>query len=144
MGAMDLAGARLVRLGSAKLTVNSAATSSFDFGTPDDIKLGSTGAGSGYRAGDRILVIFDSSTTGTTNAISFAVLDAPDSAGSIGSTAAATVDGVLTGGTGDQYAQCMVLLKPDRPWLRLQATGVGATDTHVVQATVYAIPRSGL
>jgi hypothetical protein len=146
MGAMDLATARLVKLGSAKLSVATAATTAFDFGTPNDINLSAlTGApGFGYRAGDRLLVVVESSTGGTTNAISISVQDAPDNAGSIGTPAAATTDGTLTGGTGDQSFVCMVLVKANRPWIRVNATGVGTTDTHTLKCSVYAVPRSGL
>lgn len=146
MGAMDLASARLVKIGSAKLSVATAATSNFDFGTPNDINLSAaSGApGNGYRAGDRLLVVVESSTGGTTNAISIDVQDAPDSSGSIGTPAAATTDGTLTGGTGDQSFVTMVLVKPNRPWIRVRATGVGTTDTHTLKCSVYAVPRGGL
>lgn len=141
MGTRDLVGTQLTLLGKAKLTVNSAATSNFDFGTPDDVNLASV---SGYHAGDRLLVVFDSTTTGTTNAISFSVQDADDSSGSIGTPATAVTDGTLTGGTGDQAAHTMVQVQPGRPWIRCRATGVGATDTHTAQALVYAVPRGAL
>lgn len=144
--AMDLASARLVKLGSAKLSVATAATTAFDFGTPNDIKLGAaSGApGNGYRAGDRVLVVVSSTTGGTTNAIAITVQDAADNAGSIGTPATATTDGTLTGGTGDQQFVTMVQIKADRPWLRVNAVGVGTTDTHLLTCTVYAVPRSGL
>lgn len=146
MGAMDLASARLVKIASAKLTVNSAATSAFDFGTPNDIKLGAaSGApGNAYRAGDRLLVVVTSTTAGTTNAISVSVQDAPDSGGSIGTPATAVTDGTLTGGTGDQQFLTMVQVQDGRPWIRVNATGVGTTDTHVLTCVVYGIPRSGV
>lgn len=134
---------KLVKLGSAKLTVSTAATSNFDFGTPDDIKLGAaSGApGNGYRPGDRVLVVVTSTTAGTTNAISVSVQDADDNAGSIGTPAAAVTDGTLSGGTGDRQFTTMVKVQSGRPWIRVRATGVGTTDTHVLTAVVYAVPR---
>jgi hypothetical protein len=138
---------QLVLMGTSKVTIATATTTSFDFGTPDDINLATTTAsapGLGYRPGDRLFLVFQATTTGTTDTVSFVVQDAADSSGSIGSPAAAVTDGTLTGGTGTQYARTSVVVQPGRPWIRCTATGVGATDTHVVQCTVYAIPRSGL
>lgn len=145
MGVRDLVSGQLTKIASAKLTVNSAATSNFDFGTPDDIDLGRvSGTGSAYRAGDRLLVVVTSTTAGTTNAISVSVQDAPDSSGSIGTPATAVTDGTLTGGTGDQQFITMVQVQPGRPWIRVRATGVGSTDTHVLTCVVYGVPRGGL
>lgn len=132
-------------LGKAKVTINSATTTNFDFGTPNDINLASGSAGEPgetYRAGDRVLVVFDASTAGTTDTVSFSVQDAPDSSGSIGTPATATTDGTLTGGTADQYAITAVQLKAGRPWLRCRVTSTGATDTFVAQALVLAVPRA--
>jgi hypothetical protein len=146
MGVRDLVGTQLVKIASAKLTVNSAATSNFDFGTPDDINLAAaSGApGNGYRAGDRLLLVVTSTTAGTTNAISVDVQDAPDNAGSIGTPATAVTDGTFTGGTGDRQFISMIQVQPGRPWIRVRATGVGTTDTHVLTAVLYAVPRGGL
>jgi len=146
MGVRDLVGGQLVKIASAKLTVNSAATSAFDFGTPNDINLAAaSGApGYGYRAGDRLLLVVTSTTAGTTNAISISVQDADDSSGSIGTPATALTDGTFTGGTGDRQFVSMIQVQPGRPWIRVNATGVGTTDTHVLTAVVYAVPRGGL
>jgi hypothetical protein len=131
-------------IAKAKVTINSATTTAFDFGTPNDIKLGAAAGapGNGYRAGDRLLVVFDASTAGTTDTVSFSVQDAPDSAGSIGTPATAVTSGTLTGGTGDQYAVAGVRVQAGRPWLRCRVTSTGATDTFVAQATLLALPRS--
>jgi hypothetical protein len=131
-------------LAKSKVTINSATTTNFDFGTPNDIKLAAAAGapGNGYRPGDRLLVIFDASTAGTTDTVSFSVQDAPDSAGSIGAPATAVTSGTLTGGTGDQYAAIGVRAQAGRPWLRCRVTSTGATDTFVAQATLLAIPRS--
>ncbi|HEX5120358.1 MAG TPA: hypothetical protein VFW65_34685 [Pseudonocardiaceae bacterium] len=139
MTVRDLVGSEVKVLGTAKLSVATAATANFDFGTPDDINLAKN---SNYRPGDRILAVFDASTAGTTNTISFSVQDAPDSSGSIGTPAMALTDGTLTGGTGDQYAVTGVQLQAGRPWLRFRATGNGTTDTFVCQVTVLAVPRA--
>lgn len=146
MGVRDLVSGQLIKIGAAKATVNSAATTAFDFGTPNDINLAAaSGApGNGYRAGDRVLVVVTSTTAGTTNAISVSVQDADDSSGNIGTPATALTDGTLTGGTGDRQFITMVQVQPGRPWLRVNATGVGATDTHLLTCVVYAVPRGGL
>src|SRR6185369_2454060 len=94
-------------LGTAKVSIATATTTYFDFGTPDNINLASVTAGQPgalYRPGDRVIAIFDFSTAGTTDTTAITILDAPDSSGSIGTTAAAVTSGTLTGGTGDQYA----------------------------------------
>jgi len=137
MAVNDLIGDSFTVLGTAKVSINSATTSNFDFGTPNDIDLR---AESGYNPSDRILVIFDASTAGTTDTVSFSVQDAADNAGSIGTPATAVTDGTLTGGTGDQYAITGVRLQPSRPWLRCRVTSDGATDTFVAQVTVLAVP----
>src|ERR1044072_3277868 len=99
----DLIAAEAVVLGRAKVTINSATTTAFDFGTPNDVKLGAaSGApGNGYRHGGRVIAIFDASTAGTTDTVSFSLQDAADSAGSIGTPATAvTSEGERRGGPG--------------------------------------------
>jgi hypothetical protein len=141
MSANDLIGARLSGkvLGSAKGSIATATTTALDFGTPNDIDLANE---TGYKPGDRILVVADFSTAGTTDTTALLVQDAPDSSGSIGTPAAAVTDGTaLTGGTGDQYFVVGVKVQPGRPWLRVAAVRAsGTTDTTVFQATVIAVP----
>lgn len=146
MGVRDLVGGQLVKLAAAKLTVNSSATTAFDFGTPNDVNLAAAAGapGNGYRAGDRLLLVVSSTTAGTTNAIAITVQDADDSSGSIGTPATALTDGTLTGGTGDRQFLTMVQVQAGRPWIRVNGVGVGATDTHLLTATLYAVPRGGL
>lgn len=132
MTVRDLAVADVRRLGTATVSKNSSGATNMT----GDVNL-STNAN--FKHGDKILVVFSASTAGTTNTIAFGVLDAPDNAGSIGSTAAATTDGTLTGGTGNQYAHTFVQLKAGRPWLRFQVTGNGTTDTFVCTAHVFAV-----
>jgi hypothetical protein len=139
MTVRDLIGTELKVLGTSKVTINSATTTSFDFGTPDDINLAKN---TNYRPGDRIVALFDTSGTGTTDTVSFVVQDAPDSSGSIGSTATALTDGTLTGGHGDQYAVTGVQLQANRPWLRFRVSSTGATDTFIAQCTVLSVPRA--
>jgi hypothetical protein len=142
----DLIAAEAVVLGRAKVTINSATTTAFDFGTPNDVKLGAaSGApGNGYRHGDRVIAIFDASTAGTTDTVSFSLQDAADSAGSIGTPATAVTSeasgAALAGGTGDRYAVASVRVQSGRPWLRARVTSTGATDTFVAQCTLLAIP----
>jgi len=142
----DIAG-RVRVIGKAKVTIATATTTAFDFGTPNDVNLATavnTEPGFGYRHGDRIVALFDASTAGTTDTVSFSVQDAPDSAGSIGTPATAVTTDVsgsaLSGGTGDRYAVASVRLQAGRPWLRCRVTSTGATDTFVAQCTLLAIP----
>lgn len=140
MPVRDLIAGDIRVLGTSKVTIATATTTNFDFGTPDDINLAGAVA-TATRKGERIVVVFDASTAGTTNAVSWSVQDAPDSAGSIGTPATAVTQGTLTGGTGDQYAVIGVRVQPGRPWLRCRVTSNGATDTFVAQAVVLAVPR---
>lgn len=140
MGVNDNLAGDIKVLGFAKLTMNSATTTSFDFGTPDDINLASSTNVGLLRHGGRIGVLFSATTAGTTDTVSFVVQDAPDSSGSIGSTATALTDGTLTGGTGDQKVFTSVQIQPGRPWIRCRATRTGTTDTHVIHCTVFALP----
>lgn len=136
----DMAGAEL--LGSSKVTISTATTTSFDFGTPNDIDLS---ANANYDHGDRVLVVLSASTAGTTDNLTWVIEDAPDSSGSIGSTAAAVtsfITGALAGTTGDAFAVAAVRLQPGRPWLRVRVTSDGATDTFVTHALVLAVPSN--
>lgn len=135
-GIRDLFAADVKLLGHAKLSVATAATANFDFGTPDDLNLAALAT---YHHGYKILAVFTATTAGTTNTIAFSVQDAPDSSGSIGTPATAVTDGTLTGGTGDQVAHTAVQLQSGRPWLRFRATGNGTTDTFVCTCAVYAV-----
>lgn len=140
MSAHDLIGAEIKVLASAKGTISTATTTSFDFGTPDDIYLPTN---SGFKSSDRIVLLLDASTAGTTDSLTWVVQDADDSSGSIGTPATAITDatgGTLAGGTGDDYRVVGVRLQSNRPWLRVRFTSTGATDTFIVQCTVLAIP----
>ncbi len=136
----DMAAA--AKIASSKVTISTATTTSFDFGTPNDIDLANT---SGYEPGDRVLVVLTASTGGTTDSLTWVIEDAPDSSGSIGSTTAATVSavaGALAATTGDDFSAFAVKLIPGRPWLRVRVTSGGATDTFVTHCSVYAVPSN--
>lgn len=135
----DMAAA--TKIASSKVTIATATTTSFDFGTPDDINLAAV---AGYTPGDRILVVLTASTGGTTNNLTWVIQDAPDSSGSIGTPATAVtsaVAGALAATTGDDYSAFAVQLQANRPWLRVRVTSDGATDTFVCHCSVYAIPN---
>ncbi|MHA3020142.1 hypothetical protein ACXPWS_07680 [Mycobacterium sp. BMJ-28] len=117
------------------MAISTATTTNFDFGTPDDLNLA---ANPNYRHGDKLLVVFSSTSASATSIVSFSVQDAPDSSGAIGTPATATTDGTLTGGAGDQYAHTFVRVKSGRPWLRLRVTNSG-TDAHTAIARVFAV-----
>lgn len=136
----DFAGAKV--LGTSKVTINTATTTSYDFGTPDDINLATN---ANYKHGDRVMVVFSGSTGGTTDSLTFHALDAPDSSGSIGTAAAMTtsaVEGALASGTGDGFCVVGLKLAPGRPWLRMRVQSSGTTDTFVTHCTVLAVPSN--
>lgn len=133
----DLAGANV--LGTSKVTIATATTTSFDFGTPDDINLATNAS---YNPGDRILAVMSGTTAGTTDSLTFVVQDAPDSSGSIGTPATAVTDGTLALGTSDGFTHVAVKLQPGRPWLRFRVTSSGAIDTFVTHCTVLAVPSN--
>lgn len=136
----DLAGA--TKLASSKVTIATATTTSFDFGTPDDINLAAL---STYEPGDRLLVVLTASTAGTTDSLTWVIQDAPDSSGSIGTPATAVtsaVAGALAAGTSDDASAFAVKLQAGRPWLRVRVTSSGATDTFVTHCSVYAVPSN--
>lgn len=126
-------------LGKGSVSIATATTSAVNFGSPTDINLA---ANTQYKGGDRVAVIVTADTAGTTDPISFSVQDAPDASGSIGTPAAAVVTGVGTGGTGGQSAVLSVQTQVGRPWLRVNVTRTGATDTHKVRAVVLALPHN--
>lgn len=132
-------------LATAKVTIGTATTTSYDFGTPDDIDLASL---AGYRPGDRIFVAMSGTSGGNTDDLTFVVQDADDNAGSIGTPATADVNiadgGTLAGGTGDHFIMLDVELKPGRPWLRFRVTSDGTTDTFVTHCQVMSVPRAGM
>lgn len=134
----DLAGLKV--LGASKVTINSATTTNFDFGTPNDLDLSEL---ADYAPGDRVLVVCTATTAGTTDALTWVIQDADDSSGSIGTPAAASlgvVEGALAASTGDDYSVFAVKIQNGRPWLRVAVTRVGTTDTHVCHCTVLAVP----
>lgn len=123
-------------LGTSKVSISTATTSNFDFGTPNDLDLANTSA---YEDGARVLVVFAATTTGTTDTVSFSVQDAADNAGSIGTPGTASTSGTLTGGTGDQYAVASVQVRAGKPWMRFRVTSDGATDTFACTCTVLGV-----
>lgn len=144
MPVRDLVTGDLVVVASSKASISTATTTNFDFGTPNDLNLASITTGEpgvSYRDGDRVLVVFRATTTGTTDTVSFSVQDAPDSAGSIGTPATAVTSGTLTGGTGDQTAVASVRVQYGRPWVRCRVTSTGATDTFTASCIVLALPK---
>lgn len=131
--------ANATRIASSKQTIASATTTSFDFGTPDDVNLAAL---SGYSPGDRILIVLTASTVGSTSNLTWVIQDANDSSGSIGAPATAVtsaVAGALAATTGDDFSAFAVTVQNGRPWLRVRATNDG-TDSFVCHCTIWAIP----
>jgi hypothetical protein len=135
----DMANISLVA--SSKQTIASATTTSFDFGTPDDVNTASL---SGYSPGDRLLIVLSASTAGSTSNLTWVIQDADDSSGSIGTPATAVtfaVNGALAATTGDDFSAFALKLQPGRPWIRVRATNSG-TDSFVCHCTVWAVPNN--
>lgn len=133
----------IIAVASTNQAISSATTSSFDFGTPDDINTADL---PGYVPGARLLVVLTASATGTTDSLTWVIQDAPDNgSGSIGSTATAVtnvVSGALAAGTGSDCTVVAVKIQPGRPWIRIRATSNGANDTFTLHATVLQIPNN--
>lgn len=128
-------------IGTSKVTISSATTTAFDFGTPNDLNLAA--ADSPYEPGDRVLAILTGTTAGTTNNLTFVVQDAPDNgSGAIGTPATAVTSGTLAMTTGDGFTVVSVKVQPGRPWLRFAVTSDGNTDTIVTHCTVLGVPRA--
>lgn len=138
MTSRELVAPRVLAVGTASIAT--VTTVSIDFGTPDDVLLA---VGANYQPNDRLVVVITASTAGTTDATSFDVQDAPDSAGSIGTPAAAITTTLGAAATGNQYKVIGVRSQPGRPWLRVRATRAsGTTDTLVLRAVLLAIPHN--
>lgn len=138
MTARDLLAAKIVASGAASIAT--VTTTNLDFGTPDDVKLAfdATKYASG---GDRLLAVVTLSTSGTTDATSVSIQDAPDNAGSIGTPATATTGTIPAGAAGNQYLAIPIRVKSDRPWIRVRVTRAsGTTDTTVARCVLLAIP----
>jgi hypothetical protein len=138
----DLAGASV--LGVDTLILTDATETNFDFGTPDDINLATN---ANYAPGDRILVVCTgrAAASQTTDAVTWAVYDAPDDGGSIGTPAAANtyvIDGALVGAVTEDTLVIAVQVKPDRPWIRVSADMQGTTDDYHVSCVVLAVPSN--
>ncbi|MGE2690343.1 hypothetical protein [Mycolicibacterium pulveris] len=135
MTVRDLCAESLTLLGAAKVAVSNNDWNNFDFGNPNDIHLPDTA----YAHGDKVLVVFTVTTSGSADLVSFSVQDAPDDSG-IGTPAAAVTDGALTElGPGDAHAHTFVRVRSDRPWLRCRVSKVGTTDSFTATAKVYAV-----
>jgi hypothetical protein len=138
MTSRELVAPRVLATGLASIAT--ATTTAFDFGTPDDIKVA---AGANYKPGDRLVFVITADTAGTTDSNDFIVLDAPDSSGSIGSTAAAVTTTIPAGAAGAQYVCIGVRLQPGRPWQRLHVhRASGTTDTVKCRALLLAVPHN--
>lgn len=138
----DMAGATV--LGVDTLILTDATETNFDFGTPDDINLATE---TGYTPGDRILVVFAgrAAAAQTTDAVVWAVYDAADNAGSIGTPAAAVtsvIDGALIGAVTEDTLVIAVKVQPGRPWIRCSADMQGTTDDYHVSCIVMAVPSN--
>lgn len=138
----DMAGATV--LGVDTLILTDATETNFDFGTPDDINLATN---TGYTPGDRILVVFAgrAAAAQTTDAVTWAVYDAPDSSGSIGTPAAAVtsvIDGALVGAATEDTLVIAVKVQPGRPWIRCSADMQGTSDDYHVSCIVLAVPSN--
>lgn len=138
----DLAGIKVLGFGTNILT--NGTETNFDFGTPNDINLATN---ANYDPGDRVLIVCAGRTAAgqTTDAITWAVYDAADNAGSIGTPAAASthvIDGALVGAVTEDSLVIAVKVQPGRPWIRVSGDMQGTTDDYHVSCVVMAVPAS--
>lgn len=131
-------------LGFDTLILTDGTETNFDFGTPNDLDLSSN---ANYSPGDRVLIVCAGRTAAaqTTDAVTWAIYDAPDSSGSIGTPAAADIDiidGALIGAVTEDSSVAAVNLKPGRPWIRVSADMQGTTDDYHVSCVALAVPRA--
>jgi hypothetical protein len=139
MTARSAIGAEFKILASAKLTIASPATTSFDFGTPDDVYLPGL---SNFQSTDRIVACLFASTGGTTSTLTWVIQDADGPSTAIGTPATAVADTSLAGGTGDDFRFVGITLQSGRPWLRLRVTHATATDSFVCHAILVGLPAA--
>lgn len=138
MTSRELVKPRVLATGSASIAT--ATTTAFNFGSPSDVKVA---VGANFQPGDRLVFVITADTAGTTDSNDFIVLDAPDSSGSIGTTATAVTTTLPAAAAGAQYVVLGVRLQPGRPWLRLQVhRASGTTDTVKCRAVLLAIPHN--
>jgi len=142
MGMRDYVGAGFVIIGAASQTIAANATTAFDFGTPDDINLGTAALGwvSGMRL---VLILTDVRAAGTTSSLGYTVQDAPDNAGSIGTPATALTDGTSLAGTiaASHNKVVGIQVQSARPWIRVNAVHAGGgTDSYQCHALLLGIP----
>jgi len=139
MPAREYLGAEVKILASSKQTL--ATPSTVAFGTALPVYLPGL---ANWDPSDRIVLICQATTAGTTSTLTWVVQDADDNAGAIGTPATALVDstgGTLAGGTGDDYRVIGVKLQNGRPWLKVLVTHATATDSFVCGVTVLGIPQ---
>lgn len=134
----DLAGLKV--LGFDTLILTNGTETNFNFGSGDLDLSGLTA----YQNGDRIFVVFAgrAAATQTTDAVTWAVYDAPDNAGSIGTPAAAVtsvIEGALVGAVTEDDCVVAVQVQSGRPWLRCSADMQGTTDDYHVSCLVFAV-----
>lgn len=129
-------------IANASQVIAANATTAFDFGTPDDINL----ASSGYKPGDMVMVVLSATrAAGTTSTLTFTIQDADDNAGNIGTPATAVTGGTIptfaaASGAVNKSAIISVRVQPGRPWLRINAVhGVGGTDSFQAHASVWGV-----
>lgn len=132
-------------LGFDTLILTDATETAFDFGTPDNIDLQTN---ANYAPGDRIVVVCAgrAAAAQTTDAVTWAIKDAPDDgSGGIGTPAAATIDvidGALVGAVTEDSLVAAVQLKSGRPWIQVTADMQGTTDDYHVSCIVLAVPSN--
>jgi len=122
----------------ATMTASIATVTTTNFASDVNVAVGTN-----YAPGDRLVLVITGSTAGTTDSTSFDVQDAPDSAGSIGTPAAAVTTTLPVAATGNQYVVLGVKLQPGRPWIRVRTTRAsGTTDTLLCRAVLLAVPHN--
>jgi hypothetical protein len=89
--------------------------------------------------GKRLIALLEVASY-TSHGVTFTIEDAPDSAGSPGSYAAATTDGSLAKLSAAGIVAVAILPRADRPWLRISATGDTGSMSLYAGATLLIEP----
>jgi hypothetical protein len=144
MSVKELMGDACTVLASDTLTVATAGTTAYDFGTPNDIYLPTVNS-SAKNSGDRLLLMLTAvRASGTTDSIAWTVQDADDTDGgtTIGTPATALVDGgSIAAAKGDRALVVGIQIQTGRPWIRVNVVhSGGGTDSYATTAALLAIP----
>lgn len=143
MSARALIGSEIGILGTGVAVMATPSTVVFDFGDPGDLHLPSQ---PGFTPGCRVVIVLggtvDTNPGTEDDGLVFAVKDAEDDAGRIAVDTlalAVTDDGERVGPIGHRSITIGLLMRANRPWLRVEAAKANSTKV-TGRAVVLAFP----